>query len=203
MNFNTKSHWEGIYKNKMPNEVSWTEQRPQTSIDFFESFKLSKQSSIIDIGGGESRFVDYLLLEGYDNITVLDISKNAIEKAKKRIGKESDKVQWIVSDINNFKPIKKYDFWHDRAVFHFLTSKGNIANYAKMVSNYATNFVIGTFSTDGPKKCSGLEICQYDEVSITKTFETSSFKKVESKRVDHKTPFGTIQNFIFCSFTAT
>ena len=203
MNFNTKSHWEGIYKNKMPNEVSWTEQRPQTSIDFFESFKLSKQSSIIDIGGGESRFVDFLLLEGYDNITVLDISKNAIEKAKKRIGKESDKVQWIVSDINNFKPIKKYDFWHDRAVFHFLTSKGNISDYAKMVSNYAKNFVIGTFSTDGPTKCSGLEICQYDEVSITKTFETSSFKKVESKRVDHKTPFGTIQNFIFCSFTAT
>ena len=203
MNFNTKSHWEDIYKNKMPNEVSWTEQRPQTSIDFFESFKLSKQSSIIDIGGGESRFVDYLLLEGYDNITVLDISKNAIEKAKKRIGKESDKVQWIVSDINNFKPIKKYDFWHDRAVFHFLTSKGSIADYSKMVSNYATNFVIGTFSTDGPTKCSGLEICQYDEISITKTFETSNFKKVESKKVDHKTPFGTIQNFIFCSFTAT
>ncbi len=203
MSFNTKSHWEGIYKKKMPNEVSWTEERPQTSIDFLNSFNLPHESSIIDIGGGESKFVDFLLLKGYKNITVLDISKNAIEKAKKRIGKESDKVNWIVCDIKNFKPMKKYDFWHDRAVFHFLTSNQNIANYAKMVSNYARNFVIGTFSTDGPTKCSGLEISQYDEISITKTFETSNFKKVESKRVDHKTPFGTIQNFIFCSFTAT
>ena len=203
MNFNTKSHWEDIYKNKMPNEVSWTEQRPQTSIDFFESFKLSKQSSIIDIGGGESRFVDYLLSKGYENITVLDISKNAIDKAKRRIGVSSEKVKWLVTDINEFIPNNKFDFWHDRAVFHFLTNKDSISRYSKMVSSYAKNFVVGTFSSEGPKKCSGLYIHQYDEISITKTFENSNFKKVESKRVDHKTPFGTIQNFIFCSFTAT
>ena len=115
----------------------------------------------------------------------------------------SDKVKWIVCDINEFIPENSFDFWHDRAVFHFLTSKKNISNYAKMVSDYATNFVVGTFSTDGPTKCSGLDICQYNEMSITKTFETSNFKKVESKRVDHKTPFGTTQNFIFCSFTGT
>ena len=114
-----------------------------------------------------------------------------------RIGENSDKIKWIVSDIHEFIPENSFDFWHDRAVFHFLTSKKNISNYAKMVSDYATNFVVGTFSTDGPTKCSGLDICQYDEMSITKTFETSNFKKVESKRVDHKTPFGTIQNFIF------
>ena len=203
MGFNTKSHWEGIYKKKMPNEVSWTQEIPQTSIDFLESFNLSKESAIIDVGGGESKFVDYLLSKGYNNITVLDISKNAIEKAKKRIGKESDKVKWVICDINNFKPSKKFDFWHDRAVFHFLTSKENIVNYTKMVSDYAINFVVGTFSTDGPKKCSGLDICQYNETSIIQTFETPNFKKVESKRVDHETPFGTIQNFIFCSFTAT
>ena len=201
--FNAKSHWEDIYQKKKPNEVSWTQEIPQTSIDFFKSFKLSKDSSIIDIGGGESKLVDYLLRQGYNNITVLDISKNAIEKAKKRIGENSDKVKWIVSDINEFIPENSFDFWHDRAVFHFLTSKKNISTYAKMVSDYATNFVVGTFSTDGPTKCSGLDICQYDEMSITKTFETSNFKIVESKRVDHKTPFGTIQNFIFCSFAVT
>ena len=201
MNFNAKSHWEDIYKRKMPNEVSWTQEIPQTSIDFIKSFDLPKNAEIIDVGGGESKFIDYLLSKGYENITVLDISKNAIEKAKKRIGVNSDKVKWVVSDINEFIPNNKFDFWHDRAVFHFLTNQESILKYSKMVSSYARNFVVGTFSTEGPKKCSGLDICQYDEISITKTFETPNFKKVESKRVDHKTPFGTIQNFIFCSFT--
>ena len=203
MNFNAKSHWEDIYKRKMPNEVSWTQEIPQTSIDFIKSFDLPKNSEIIDVGGGESKFVDYLLSKGYENITVLDISKNAIEKAKTRIGVNSDKVKWVVSDINEFIPNNKFDFWHDRAVFHFLTNQESILKYSKMVSSYARNFVVGTFSTEGPKKCSGLDICQYDEISITKTFETPNFKKVESKRVNHETPFGTIQNFIFCSFTAT
>ena len=203
MNFNAKSHWEDIYKKKMPNEVSWTQEIPQTSIDFIKSFDLPKNAEIIDVGGGESKFVDYLLSKGYENITVLDISKNAIEKAKTRIGVNSDKVKWVVSDINEFIPNNKFDFWHDRAVFHFLTNQESILKYSKMVSSYARNFVVGTFSTEGPKKCSGLDICQYDEISITKTFETPNFKKVESKRVNHETPFGTIQNFIFCSFTAT
>ena len=203
MNFNAKSHWEDIYKRKMPNEVSWTQEIPQTSIDFIESFDLPTTSEIIDVGGGESKFIDYLLSKGYENITVLDISKNAIEKAKTRIGVNSDKVKWVVADINEFIPNNKFDFWHDRAVFHFLTNQESILKYSKMVSSYARNFVVGTFSTEGPKKCSGLDICQYDEISITKTFETPNFKKVESKRVNHETPFGTIQNFIFCSFTAT
>ena len=203
MNFNAKSHWEDIYKKKMPNEVSWTQEIPQTSIDFIKSFDLPKNAEIIDVGGGESKFIDYLLSKGYENITVLDISKNAIEKAKKRIGVNSDKVKWVVADINEFIPNNKFDFWHDRAVFHFLTNQESILKYSKMVSSYARNFVVGTFSTEGPKKCSGLDICQYDEISITKTFETPNFKKVESKRVNHETPFGTLQNFIFCSFTAT
>ena len=202
MNFNAKSHWEDIYKRKMPNEVSWTQEIPQTSIDFIKSFDLPKNAEIIDVGGGESKFVDYLLSKGYENITVLDISKNAIEKAKTRIGVNSDKVKWVVSDINEFIPNNKFDFWHDRAVFHFLTNQESILKYSKMVSSYARNFVVGTFSNEGPKKCSGLDICQYDEISITKTFETPNFKKVESKRVNHETPFGTLQNFIFCSFTA-
>ena len=203
MDIKTKSHWEKIYKQKMPNEVSWTEETPQTSIDFLVSFNLPKKSAIIDVGAGESKFVDYLLSKGYENITVLDISKNAIDKARKRIGVNSEKVKWLVTDINEFIPNNKFDFWHDRAVFHFLTNKDNISRYSKMVSCYARNFVVGTFSSEGPKKCSGLDIHQYDEISITKTFENANFKKVESKRVDHNTPFGSFQNFIFCSFTAT
>ena len=176
MDIKTKSHWEEIYKKKMPNEVSWTQETPQTSIDFLVSFNLPKKAAIIDVGAGESKFVDYLLSKGYENITVLDISKNAIDKAKRRIGVSSEKVKWLVTDINEFIPNNKFDFWHDRAVFHFLTNKDSISRYSKMVSSYAKNFVVGTFSSEGPKNCSGLDIHQYDETSITKTFENSNFK---------------------------
>ena len=197
----TKSHWEKIYSEKSPQEVSWTQEIPETSIEFFNDFKLSKTSPIIDIGGGESKFVDYLLEEGYQNISVLDISENAIKRAKDRLGKKSKNIEWIVCDINDFNPKKKYALWHDRAVFHFLTSDIDINRYVKNVKLYAENFIIGTFSTSGPKKCSGLDITQYDKSLLSKLFEEfMSFKKVE--HINHITPFKTTQNFIFCSFSA-
>ena len=151
-----KLHWEKIYTEKSPQEVSWTQETPVTSIEFFEDFKLSKTSPIIDVGGGESRFVDYLINEGYQNISVLDISKNAIDKTKERVGEKSKNINWIVCDINEFNPTQKYAFWHDRAVFHFLTSKVEIKRYAKTVKLNAEAFVIGTFSTSGPNKCLSL-----------------------------------------------
>ena len=166
----TKTHWEKIYKEKSPKEVSWTQEIPKSSIDFFKDFKIDKKAAIIDVGGGESRFVDYLINEGYQNISVLDISKNAIDKTKERVGEKSKNINWIVCDINEFNPTQKYAFWHDRAVFHFLTSKVEIKRYAKTVKLNAEAFVIGTFSTSGPKKCSGLDITQYDEKSLTKLF---------------------------------
>ena len=197
----TKSHWEKIYSEKSPQEVSWTQEIPETSIKFFNDFKLSKTSPIIDIGGGESKFVDYLLEEGYQNISVLDISENAIKRAKDRLGKKSKNIEWIVCDINDFNPKKKYTLWHDRAVFHFLTSDIDINRYVENVKLYAENFIIGAFSTSGPKKCSGLDITQYDKSLLSKLFEEfMSFKKVE--HINHITPFKTTQNFIFCSFSA-
>ena len=197
----TKSHWEKIYLEKSPQEVSWTQDEPKTSIEFFNDFKLSKTSPIIDIGGGESKFVDYLLEEGYQNISVLDISENAIKRAKDRLGKKSKNIEWIVCDINDFNPKKKYALWHDRAVFHFLTSDIDINRYVENVKLYAENFIIGAFSTSGPKKCSGLDITQYDKSLLSKLFEEfMAFKKVE--HINHITPFKTTQNFIFCSFSA-
>jgi SAM-dependent methyltransferase len=197
----TKSHWEKIYSEKSPQEVSWTQEIPETSIEFFNDFKLSKTSPIIDIGGGESKFVDYLLEEGYQNISVLDISENAIKRAKDRLGKKSKNIEWIVCDINDFNPKKKYALWHDRAVFHFLTSDIDINRYVENVKLYAENFIIGAFSTSGPKKCSGLDITQYDKSLLSKLFEEfMAFKKVE--HINHITPFKTTQNFIFCSFSA-
>jgi SAM-dependent methyltransferase len=197
----TKSHWEKIYSEKSPQEVSWTQEIPETSIEFFNEFKLSKTSPIIDIGGGESKFVDFLLAEGYQNISVLDISENALKRAKDRLGEKSKNIEWIVCDINDFNPKKKYALWHDRAVFHFLTSNVEINRYVKNVKQNSENFIVGTFSTSGPKKCSGLEISQYDKNLLSKLFEESmTINKVEY--INHITPFETTQNFIFCSFSA-
>ena len=200
MEKNLKAHWETVYSTKTPQEVSWTQEKPAISLDFILSFKLDKSASIIDIGGGDSLLVDFLLDLGYTNISVLDISAHAIERAKVRLGDKASLVTWIASDINEYQPMITYDVWHDRAAFHFLTAPSDIRRYASLVSNHAKNLVIGTFSKDGPLKCSGLEITQYDEASLGDLFKAEGFECIESKREDHQTPFGTSQNFVFASF---
>ena len=195
-----KNHWETVYETKNPNEVSWTQEIPKTSLDFIKSFDLTKKSKIIDIGGGDSKLVDFLIEEGFENITVLDISAKAIEKAKARLGVNAEKVNWIVSDITEFETNETFEIWHDRATFHFLTSEEQIKKYMetarKSVSGYLT---VGTFSESGPKKCSGLDIKQYNEETLTAEME-NGFEKIKCVTEDHTTPFETKQNFIFCSF---
>ena len=198
----TKSHWDKIYKEKSPSEVSWTQEVPVTSIKFLEKFNVDKSSPIIDVGGGDSKFVDYLINNGYKNISVLDISKNAINKVKDRLGKDSDNVNWIVSDINDFNPKIQYSFWHDRAVFHFLTKKTEIKRYVKIVNEFSKNFVVGTFSKSGPLKCSGLNISQYDKDSLEKLFCDGDLSISDYEYINHTTPFETTQNFIFCGFSS-
>lgn len=200
MEKNLKAHWETVYETKSPQEVSWTQEIPQISLDFVSSFPVGKSASIIDVGGGDSLLVDHLLDLGYTNISVLDISAHAIERAKHRLGERASLVHWIVSDINEFQPEITYDLWHDRAAFHFLTAPSDIHHYASLVANHAKNMIVGTFSTDGPLKCSGLEITQYDEISLVELFQAQGFECIETKREDHQTPFGTSQNFVFASF---
>lgn len=195
-----KAHWETVYETKSPQEVSWTQEIPQISLDFIQSFEFNIDARIIDVGGGDSLLVDHLLDLGFTNVSVLDISAQAIERAKKRLGERAIRVQWIVSDINDFKPDGTYDLWHDRAAFHFLTSPKEINRYVDLVENHAKNLVIGTFSTDGPLKCSGLEITQYNESSLNDLFQPGGFTRINTKREDHQTPFGTSQNFVFASF---
>lgn len=196
-----KHHWETIYQTKRPDQVSWTQEVPVTSLHFIHQFRIPKDAKIIDIGGGDSKLVDYLLKEGYTHLSVLDISAAAIERAKERLGTDAEKVNWIVCDILDFHPTEKYDMWHDRAAFHFQTNPQSIRQYLDIVKNAVDGMVIvGTFSTEGPTKCSGLDIQQYDEDSMKQTFEHNSFKNVECKREDHTTPAGIIQNFVFCSF---
>ena len=200
MEMERKNHWETVYETKQPNEVSWTHENPKTSLDFIRETHLDKTAKIIDIGGGDSNLVDFLLEEGYENISVLDISANALERAKKRLGKNAKKITWIVSDITEFKPETKYDIWHDRATFHFLTTPEQIKKYAEITQKWINGFlIIGTFSENGPKKCSGLDIKQYSETAMENQF-SNSFKKLKCITEDHTTPFETKQNFTFCLF---
>ena len=195
-----KKHWEKVYATKQPLEFSWTQDYPKSSLEFIDAFHLSKSARIIDVGGGDSRLVDYLLDEGFENITVLDISEHALERARQRLGPKAERVTWIVSDIVDFQPSEKYDVLHDRAVFHFLTSEEEIAKYISIATNWVSMYItIATFSDRGPKKCSGLEVHQYSETGLETQF-ASGFRKLRCITEDHITPFGTEQNFLFCAF---
>lgn len=200
--FDRKQHWEKIYHHKELQELSWYQERPDTVLDFIQEFQLPLSAAIIDIGGGNSLLVDYLLDLGYHNVSVLDISQTAIEKAQKRLGEHADKVKWIVEDVCQFKPNEKYDFWYDRAAFHFLTKEQEILSYVNIAEQNIHSkgyIVVGTFSEQGPEKCSGIEIRQYSEQSLNHTF-SNSFEKVKCLTTDHQTPSGNLQNFLFCGF---
>jgi hypothetical protein len=195
-----KKHWETVYETKSADQVSWTQEIPKTSLDFIHSFGLKKSAEIIDIGGGDSKLVDYLLDEGFENITVLDISAKALEKSQNRLGEKAKKVNWVVSDITEFEPTKQFEVWHDRATFHFLTTAEQIEKYMTTARNSVNGYLtIGTFSENGPTKCSGLEIKQYNEEKLTDELN-KGFDKIKCVTEDHTTPFDTKQNFLFCSF---
>jgi len=197
-----KKHWENIYQTKELKDVSWYQPTPTTSLDFFKQFNIPTTAKIIDIGGGDSFLVDHLLDLGYTDLTILDISASSLDRAKQRLGDRATKVKWIVADAATFKPTEQYDFWHDRAAFHFLTQEQEITNYIDTIQRSIKPtgvLVIGTFSEQGPKKCSGIEIKQYSETTMTDRLK-KFFEKVKCITVDHTTPFDTIQNFIFCSF---
>lgn len=173
----TKTHWDRIYSTKTENEVSWFQRFPTTSVAFLESFHLAPTAKIIDIGGGDSHFVDVLLEKDYQNICVLDISASAIERAKKRLSKKAEKIQWIVSDVAEFDfNDLHFDLWHDRAAFHFLTTEDKIYRYISSAARAVVKngyLVLGTFSEQGPKKCSGLDIRQYSESTMSSKFQPS------------------------------
>lgn len=199
---NKQLHWENIYRSKQLNEVSWFQDNPATSLELIIHSGLPLTSKIIDVGGGDSFLADRLLEMGYQDITVLDISRTALERAKTRLGHKASLVKWIVSDAVSFQPTEMYDLWHDRAAFHFLTSENEINTYletARQCINPSGVLILGTFSEMGPRKCSGIVIRQYSEESMVERLK-NAFEKTGCVTVDHVTPFNTIQNFIFCSF---
>lgn len=199
---NRKEHWNKVYETKKPTEVSWYEPMPEISLSYITECKLEKDAAIIDIGGGDSFLAEFLLAQGFSDITVVDISENALERAKERLGEKSEEINWIVADASSFRPERKYDLWHDRAVFHFLTEDTQIKNYLATVNDAIKPggfLVMGTFSENGPTKCSGLEIKQYSITQMQELF-SDGFSTLSCKNIDHETPSGGIQNFTFCSF---
>lgn len=195
-----KLHWDDVFRSKSPHEVSWTQDVPRTSLEMIRQLKLPKTAQVIDVGGGDSKLVDNLLDEGFTNISILDISGEALEKVKYRLGKRASLVKWIVSDILDFNPSIKYDLWHDRAAFHFLTEADEVRKYVNIATRHISGYLtIATFSDEGPDKCSGLSVKQYSEELLQKEL-SQGFKKIKCIKRDHTTPIQTRQNFLFCTF---
>ncbi len=201
---NAQDHWERVYTEKAPDAVSWYRPHLEKSLSLIEQCALGKSASIIDVGGGESTLVDDLLARGYENITVLDISQAAFEVSQKRLGVASERVHWLVADITKVElPPSACDVWHDRAVFHFLTDASDRAAYVRQVARAVRrggHVILSTFGLDGPMKCSGLDVVRYDSESLHNEFG-GHFRLLESSKELHETPFGTVQQFLYCHCT--
>jgi len=193
-----KQHWENIYQKKEIDGVSWYQKIPSESLQLIKKHSISNSDKIIDIGCGKSFLADNLLELNYTNISLVDISSNALTEIKERL--QNKNVNFIETDILNFNSNDKYDIWHDRAVFHFITDVEGIKKYISLCDKHINKggvLILGTFAEDGPLKCSGLEIKRYSVDQISGLFK-ETFELVESFKILHKTPFDTEQSFTFC-----
>jgi SAM-dependent methyltransferase len=198
---NVRTHWDKIYAEKSQGTVSWYRPHLETSLKLIERAAPARPAPIIDVGGGESTLVDDLLARGFQNVSVLDVSQTAVDVTKRRLGAASESVHWLVGDITTIKlePCT-YDVWHDRAVFHFLTSSDERIAYVGQVARAVKtggHVIISTFGPEGPTKCSGLEVIRYDAESLHKEFG-ARFHLLEKSKELHQTPFGTVQQFLYC-----
>ena len=197
----TKTHWEKVYTTKAPEAVSWYRPHLETSLALIGRAADVPSAAVIDVGGGESTLVDDLLLRGYKNITVLDVSQTAIDLTKSRLGSAAAQVHWLVGDITDIDlESYAYDLWHDRAVFHFLTTAEQRIAYVRQVARSVKpggHIIVSTFGPEGPTKCSGLDVMRYDAESLHVEFG-QRFRLIESSKELHHTPFGTTQQFLYC-----
>jgi len=198
---NVQIHWERIYAEKSPDTVSWYRPHLETSLELIERAAPVLTASIIDVGGGESTLVDDLLARAYQDVTVLDVSQTAIDVTRRRLGVASERVKWLVADIGKAALAPRaYDVWHDRAVFHFLTSTEERMAYVGQVANAVRSgghVIVSTFGPEGPTKCSGLDVVRYDAASLHEQFGVR-FNLLGSSKELHRTPLGTLQQFLYC-----
>lgn len=198
---NMKTHWEHIYEKKGPTHISWYQKHAQSSLQYIRNTGIQKTDHIIDVGGGVSTLVDDLIADGFQHISILDISGTALQLARQRLGSRAANVTWIEVDITQANlPHQAYEVWHDRAVFHFLTQPADRQRYIDSV-RYAVrrggHVIVATFAADGPDHCSGLEVVRYNPEDLHNEFG-DGFNLVDSTRETHQTPFGTEQKFIYC-----
>lgn len=197
-----QEHWSKVYNEKAPDSVSWYQATPEPSLLALDRFGTTAASSLIDIGGGASNLVDALLSRGWKDMTVLDVAAPALEAAKQRLGPEAAKVQWQVADVTNWQPSRRYDVWHDRAVFHFLTEPEQRNAYRNALRAGLAEgglVIMATFAPDGPEKCSGLSVQRYDPTSLANELG-EDFQLVQGWREEHLTPLGSRQSFNWCAF---
>jgi len=195
------SHWEKIYRTKAPDAVSWYRPHLDRSLAFIESVSPDRAASIIDVGGGESTLVDDLLAKGYHNLAVLDVSQTALDATRARLGKAGERIHWLCADVTQADlPAHSFDVWHDRAVFHFLTTPEQRNAYVQLAARAVRpggHVIVSTFGPEGPTTCSGLDVARYDAGSLHSKFG-ERFRLIESSMELHRTPFGSTQQFLYC-----
>jgi trans-aconitate methyltransferase len=198
-----REHWERLWRNKAPEQVSWYQRDPAISLELIAAAGIAKDAGILDVGGGASLLVDRLLDLGHSNLAVLDVSAAALEACRARLGPRAAAVEWHLADVTGFEPRRNYALWHDRAVFHFLTGAEDRRRYVAVLRKALKPggaVVIATFAPDGPSRCSGLEVMRYDEKSLGAEFG-ADFELREVRRETHKTPLDADQCFNYCRLT--
>jgi len=197
----SKTHWETVYSSKSTEAVSWFQPHADLSLNLIKATGVGRGAAIIDVGGGASTLVDDLVAEGYADLTVLDLSAAALKAARKRLGAEADRVCWLEADITKAAlPASRYDIWHDRAVFHFLTAPADRAAYVRTVLRAVKpggHVIVATFAEDGPLQCSGLPVMRYRADELHDQFG-AAFTLLQHQKEEHHTPFGTVQQFVYC-----
>ncbi len=199
---NTRSHWENVYSTKAADQVSWYQAHPILSVDLIRATKAPKDARIVDVGGGASRLVDHLLEAGYTRVTVLDVAESALEAARTRLGSAAARVEWLVDDVTEFAPQSTWDVWHDRAVFHFLTTPTARAAYRRALLDSVPgsgHVIVATFGPDGPERCSGLDVVRYAPDELAAELGPG-LQLLENRQEIHRTPGGATQAFVYCRF---
>jgi len=200
--FDRKTHWQNVYKEKAALDVSWYQKEPTLSLELIHRTGVLNDEAIIDVGGGASALVDYLSKEGFTSLSVLDISENALNNAKKRLGDSAERIEWFEADITEFKSPHQFSLWHDRAVFHFLTDKSDRKKYVKVLNQTLRpggHLIIAAFAIGGLKKCSGLDIVQYDSMKLLAELG-EDFELLEERVEVHITPANKKQEFVYFRF---
>ncbi len=197
-----KQHWEHVYQTRLPNDVSWYQAHPEQSLKLIEKAQLDKTKSMIDVGGGASVLVDCLIAADFTNVSVLDISEQALQHAKDRLEEKSQQIKWYVADILTFKAPHLFDLWHDRAVFHFLIDADERKQYVKILKKSIipnAHIIIATFGIDGPEKCSDLPVKQHDTITIKEELG-DEFTLLNTFDEYHLTPKNIQQKFSYFHF---